>query len=221
MYVNLTILTLFSLYYYTTIADGPLDYAQLEFNLPPSSSTLQDVLQVMVTLGVVQIVDDEFSSFPEKRKYCMVYGQPRAHVVSSQQLVEDICDAQQEILDSQQRSVLLKQALSLSKTKLNSTNTREVLKQVLLKYPQIAQDPVYMAAFRNTHVDLAAVERERVKRSLAQKREKRVQESAASKNVSEGATKLTEQTSSPAEKKALALAAASLQQKNVADMNSS
>jgi hypothetical protein len=149
-------------------ADGPLDYAQLEFNLPPSSCTLQDVLQVMVALGVVQIVHDQDSFNKHKLKYCMAYGQPRAPVVSSQQLVEDICEAQQEISDLQQRCLLLK--------------------QVLLNYPQIAQDPVYMAAFRNTHVDLQAVERERPKRSLATQNKRKEESSQNDVPVAGGAS---------------------------------
>lgn len=125
----------------------------------------------MVTLGVVQVVEDESpNTHVAATKYCMVHGKPRANVVSSQQVVEDIADAQTEIRRSEKRCKMLKQALLTSQS--NTMNPREVLKQLLLKYPEVANDPVYMAAFRNTHVDVASVERERLKQ-LRSKLEKK------------------------------------------------
>jgi len=131
--------------------------------LPPSSF-LQNVLQVMVTLGVVQVVDDGLpTTHAAAVKYCMVNGKPRADIVSPQLVVEDIADAQSEIVQSEKRCDMLKQALLSLQSDNTSVNPREVLKRILLKYPEVANDPVYMAAFRNTHVDVAAVERERLK----------------------------------------------------------
>jgi len=139
--------------------------AQLEYNLPPTS-TLRDVLQVMETLGVIQVVDGG----PGTRvKYCMVYGKPRADVVSSQHLVEDIADAQEEITRSEKRCKILKEALLKFQADNASMHPREVLKQILLQYPEVLNDPVYMAAFRNVHVDVASVERERIKQQQKSK----------------------------------------------------
>ena len=152
--------------YLTTVSlrtDGPLSFAQLEYNLPPNAN-LKDVVQVMETLGVVQVVNDKDSNNVVARKYCMLYGKPRADVVSPHHLVEDICDAQVEVTRSQERCKLLKQALLQS----CNNNHREILKQILRNYPEVANDPVYMAAFRNTHIDVAAVERERLKQQRSQ-----------------------------------------------------
>jgi hypothetical protein len=133
----------------------------LEYNLPPIAS-LRDILDVMVVMGVVQVVDDDDDddNASENVRYCMLHGIPRADVVLPQTVVEDILDAQKEVLRSKERCNILKQALLSEK----SQNPREVLKQVLLEYPEIAQDPIYAAALRNVHVDVGAVDRERYKR---------------------------------------------------------
>jgi hypothetical protein len=127
----------------------------LEYNLPPIAS-LRDVLDVMVVMGVVQVVDDA----SENVRYCMFHGIPRADVVLPQTVVEDILDAQKEVTRSKERCNILKKVLLSEK----SINPRAVLKQVLLDYPEIAQDPIYAAALRNVHVDVGAVDRERFKR---------------------------------------------------------
>jgi hypothetical protein len=135
--------------------DGPLSFGQLEYNLPPIAS-LQDILDVMVVLGVVQVVDDA----SENVRYCMLHGIPRADVVLPQTVVEDILDAQKEVTTSKERCSILRQALLSEKSK----NPREVFKQLLLDYPEIAHDPIYAAALRNVHIDVGAVDRERFKR---------------------------------------------------------
>lgn len=142
----------------------------------------------MVILGIIQVMDDDNSTneFTSATRYCMVYGKPRADIVSPNQLVEDIADAQVEIQTSRERCDILKQVL-LEHQSSKSTNAREVLKQLLFKYPQIQNDPVYMAAFRNTHVDVAAVERDRLKheRSQSEKEmEKKDEESSEKMEVS-------------------------------------
>ena len=145
--------------YLFNVIDGPLSLAQLEYNLPPCN-VLQDVLQVMVTLGVVQVVDDSSKNVHHyATKYCIAYGKPRADVLMPQHVVQDILDAQEEIKKSQQQSDLLKQAL-LSPTS-NAVEARQLLKSILLENPDVVNDPVYMAAFRNLHVDVAGAERER------------------------------------------------------------
>jgi len=138
---------------------GPLSLAQLEYNLPPCN-VLQDVLQVMATLGVVQVVEDSSINVHQyATKYCIAYGKPRADILLPQNVVQDILDAQDEIKKSQQQSDLLKKAL-LSPT-CNAVEARQLLKSILLKNPLVGNDPVYMAAFRNLHVDVAGAERER------------------------------------------------------------
>lgn len=148
------VLTIFDI-----IKDGPLSLAQLEYNLPPCN-LLQDVLQVMATLGVVQVVDDSSINVHQyATKYCIAYGKPRADILLPQNVVQDILDAQEEIKKSQEQSDLLKKAL-LSPS-CNAVEARQLLKSILLKNPLVANDPVYMAAFRNLHVDVAGAERER------------------------------------------------------------
>lgn len=141
------------------VIDGPLTFGQLEYNLPPIA-TLRDILEVMVIMGVVQVVDDSSNNNNNNEyvRYCMLHGIPRADVVLPQTVVEDILEAQTEVTRSKERCHILKQVLSST-----STNPREVLKQILLEYPEIAQDPIYVAALRNVHVDMSAVDRERFK----------------------------------------------------------
>jgi predicted glutamine amidotransferase len=116
----------------------------------------------MVIMGVVQVVDDDNNNNNNNNheyvRYCMLHGIPRADVVLPQTVVEDILEAQAEVTRSKERCRILKQVLSS-----NSTNPREVFKQILLEYPEIAQDPIYVAALRNVHVDMSAVDRERFK----------------------------------------------------------
>lgn len=118
----------------------------------------------METLGVLQVVDDSNTTTPNNnstampKKYCMLYGKPRADVISPQDLVQEIVEAQHQVQASRERCILLQQALHQS-----PCHPKHVLKDILRKYPQVANDFCYMAAFRNTHVDVSAVERERFK----------------------------------------------------------
>lgn len=108
----------------------------------------------MVSIGIVQVVDDKSDTL----RYTMLHGIPRSDVVLPQTVVDDILDAQTEVTRCMERCQLLKNAL-LS----GSKNSRELLKRILLQYPEITNDPIYVAALRNVHVDVAAMERERLK----------------------------------------------------------
>ena len=142
--------------------DGPLTFGQLEYNLPPIA-TLRDILEVMVIMGVVQVVhDNNNNTTTESVRYCMLHGIPRADVILPQMVVEDILEAQTEVTRSRERCRILKEAL-LSKNSTKQQHPREVLKQILLDYPEIAHDPMYVAGLRNVHVDVSAVDRERFK----------------------------------------------------------
>jgi hypothetical protein len=151
----------------------------LEYNLPPIAS-LGDILDIMVVMGVVQVVDDNSESV----RYTMLNGVPRADVVLPQTVVEDILDAQTEVTRTKERCRILKQALLSS-----PANPREVLKQVLLDHPEIAQDPIYVAALRNVHVDVGAVDRERLKQQRMR------EDQGASKEATTASTKLTKSES--------------------------
>lgn len=123
------------------------------------------------------MVDDRASNLHHcATKYCMTYGKPRADVVTPSNLVSSVLQAQEEIRGSEERCDVLKRALQA--TTPNTVATRQALKSLLLKNAQLVNDPVYMAAFRNFHVDIAGVERERLK----QERESKATEKTSEKN---------------------------------------
>lgn len=122
-----------------------------------------------MTIGIVQVVDDRSDTV----RYAMLHGIPRSDVVLPQTVVDDILDAQTEVTRCMERCQLLKNAMLLS-----SKNSRELLKQILLRYPEITNDPIYVAALRNVHVDVAAVERERLKQQRMLEEEETMKEGA-------------------------------------------
>jgi hypothetical protein len=124
---------------------GPLTFRQLEFNLPAYSS-LSDILHLLVATGVVQVVK---GSVPPR--YVTLHGKVRADVVLPSEVLDEILDAQEEVKESLERAETLKKAL------LENDDPKKILERLLSKYPDIAKDPVYLAAFRNVNVDVASV----------------------------------------------------------------
>ena len=137
--------------------DGPLTRTQLEHNLPNSRTRpniLKDVLQLLVTLGVVQKV------LGETDKYCVLRGIPRTDVILPRDVLGEVESATTQWKSSLKRAQILKEALLKNK----DGNAKEVLSNILREFPEIMHDPVYVAALRNMQVDIAAVEKERIKR---------------------------------------------------------
>ncbi|GAX27258.1 hypothetical protein FisN_13Lh182 [Fistulifera solaris] len=135
------LLTLLQLY-------GALTAGQLEYNLPVnnSPSLIQDVLEVLVCIGLVQKVQEEDES--KTPRYCVNRGVPRADAVNLPVLQHEILAAHRQANRSFERTKLLQTALQD-----DNSNPKDVLQKLLHDYPEIQQDPVYMTALRQCHVD--------------------------------------------------------------------
>jgi hypothetical protein len=137
---------------------GPLTLAQLDHNLPPppprggggavgwNQHLLSDIVQLLVATGVVQAVQDS-----QPLQYCMCSGIPRADVVLPSRIMGELEMTRDQTEKSVQRVAILKQAL------LEGTPAKEVLKTMLRDHPDIVNDPVYLAALRNAHVDTSMI----------------------------------------------------------------
>jgi hypothetical protein len=137
---------------------GPLTLAQLDHNLPPppprggggavgwNQHLLSDIVQLLVATGVVQAVQDS-----QPLQYCMCSGIPRADVVLPSRIMGELEMTRDQTEKSVQRVAFLKQAL------LEGTPAKEVLKTMLRDHPDIVNDPVYLAALRNAHVDTSMI----------------------------------------------------------------
>lgn len=166
---------------------GPLTAGQLEYNLPPmigahlNKSSLHDILQVLVAIGLVETVEPESVSNANTNKpgaapvaptgtsatnnvtstpptrYCVCQGVPRADVVMPSTLMQDIEAAHKETERSWERRNRLAELLEQSTSSDSNPRQKENLKQLLQKfvseYPEILRDPVYVTALRNMHVD--------------------------------------------------------------------
>jgi len=150
-----------------TNANSSVNATRSSSSVPNStnSQTLQDILDVLVVTGVVQKRGDG-------QQYTMLSGKPRADVVTPSDIFYILQHAMAEEERTLDRIQTLKRYLALASTAGNSSNSntkiipssaREVFKSILWQYPEVAQDPVYMTGLRNLHVDVAALERERLK----------------------------------------------------------
>lgn len=160
-------------------SDGPLTLPQLEFNVPPlvgeqvQQHQFIDVIDLLVTLGVLQKLQlpsatppsnieknltDENANTPSAPEEAtrIVYGIQRGHlrrsVVTPANVMTEAIKAQAEWKASQRRQDIL--IAALSEKDGQQQHPREVLKTILLRYPEVAYDPVYIAALRNLHVDV-------------------------------------------------------------------
>jgi len=116
--------------------------------LNPQTS-LKDTLEILVVTGIVQI------SAENNNKYTMLSGMPRAHAIFPNQVLEQLQSSQQQ----EERTLMGDKVVA-----------REELKSILCKYPEVVQDPVYVSALRDLHVDVAAVERDRFKQNVSNKK---------------------------------------------------
>jgi hypothetical protein len=126
---------------------GPLSKAQLEYNLPPCRRSLQDILELLVALGVVRIVDTGVGTSE------LLYGTfstTRHDVILPQQVLPALESAHAEYRASLKRGQLLKEYLK--NTSPSSPAPHALLQNILIEFPDIRNDPVYVAAMRNLGV---------------------------------------------------------------------
>ena len=145
-----------------TPIDGPMTQPQLEFNLPPlqgerlNQHNFIDILELLVATGLLQKEDvsataSEGGAAVEPR-YCVLSGATRHHPTTPAKVLQEIQEVQDEWRTSLQRQAKLQQALLDP-----DVQPRDSLKALLLEFPEIAYDPVYVAALRNLNVDAGSV----------------------------------------------------------------
>jgi hypothetical protein len=123
---------------------GPLTAGQIEYNLPQVPSAIwgiPDILNILSSLEILHIAKDT-------NAYCWNGGIPRADVVLPTDVMSKIAAAIQEAEAAWQRGEILKEAV------MKKMDHKQVLKKLLHDYPEIANDPVYVAAFKSSHIDL-------------------------------------------------------------------
>jgi len=136
---------------------GPLTLGQMAYNLPPHDR-LGEIVQILVRLGMVQQVKGE------EVRYCIGKGVPRPYeltVLWPHAVQRDIAYAHRAANDSFERSKVLRAALQDP-----SKDVKVVLEGLLKKYPDISNDPVYVAALRNCHANLEGTRSRNGKRPL-------------------------------------------------------
>lgn len=135
---------------------------QIEFNLPPLQGErlypkqVVDIVELLVAMSIIQVEDLPTTTAPtgsSSRRYCVQGGQLRRSIVAPAQILQEIEQVQVEWKASQKRQDVLIQALK-SQDKIPP---RETLRRLLVDSPEIAFDPVYVAALRNLHVDVGTV----------------------------------------------------------------
>lgn len=132
---------------------GPLTAAQLEYNLPPVKGDrlevkhLHDILQVLITIGLVKEVQETTRPGAEPRySMCKV---PRSEPpIDPVRICEQIELAHREMEESKARCQYLEKALE------STASARSILRDLYKNYPGIVSDPVYFTALKNCHVDL-------------------------------------------------------------------
>jgi hypothetical protein len=146
----------------------PLPYKKLVVG-----NAVPDVVELLVALGVVQVEDtretittpnDVMTSNNEEHirqpsahepRYAIVGGQPRQFVVTPSNLRLEIAKAHDEIQASFRRQELLREALDPNTL---DKKAAKILEQIAIQYPQaVADDPVYVTALRNMHVDVISL----------------------------------------------------------------
>ena len=123
---------------------GPLSKAQLEYNLPPCRRSLQDILELLVATGVVQVIDTP----PKTEPLYSVFGTTRADIVLPHQVLTALESAHAEYQASLQRAQILRHHLKNP----HSNHPRTLLHTIQHEFPDIRNDPVYVAAMRNVGV---------------------------------------------------------------------
>jgi hypothetical protein len=140
--------------------------------LVPGNS-VPDIVELLGALGVVQQEDvrarEETStqsradtSIPQEQqkqqqppRYCIAGGRPRHFVVTPSNIISEINRTHDELEASLKRQKLLRQALNPS---TSDKRAAQLLERLAVEYPQaVADDPVYITALRNMHIDVVAV----------------------------------------------------------------
>jgi len=92
---------------------------------------------------------------PLQPRYAVSGGRPRQFIVTPTNVLSEIVKAQSEVEASHKRQELLRQALDSS---TSDKRAAQLLEQIAIQYPQaVADDPVYVTALRNMHVDVVSV----------------------------------------------------------------
>jgi hypothetical protein len=127
---------------------GPLTKSQLEFNLPPSRH-VADIVDLLVALGVVQVVNIPSNAISEPI-YCVFAGRTRQDAVLPHQALSQLETAHSQYQHSLERAHLLKEYLK------NPSTSPRVLFQSMLKAheSEMANDPVYVTALKHFGLDI-------------------------------------------------------------------
>lgn len=140
-----------------------------------AGNVVPDIVELLVALGIVQLEDlgggttthgdepkndaknEEKSKIQHIRqpRYAIAGGQPRQFVVTPSSVVSEISKAYHEIEASLKRQELLREALDPA---TSDKRAAQILARIAMQYPQaVADDPVYVTALRNMHVDVVSV----------------------------------------------------------------
>ena len=162
---------------------------QLEFNLPPlqgerlNQHNFIDILELLVATGLLQKEDVTSVDSPTEPRYCVLSGETRLHPTAPAKILQEIQEVQDEWRASLQRQEKLKEALLDP-----SISPRESLNNMLLEYPEIAYDPVYLAALRNLNVDAGTVVEQKPSGSRSRSSSKRKRKPSAGSQQKSSAT---------------------------------
>ena len=158
---------------------GPLTLGQLEYNLPPITNTTNgsqpqwSVKDILTILTSIQLVQERTSAttadpqqqpqIPQQTVYYWNDGIPRINhletasaVLQPPDIVPEIAAAVAEAEQAWERGNRL---LALMQPATNDSQQqqpshRDLLKQLLVEYPELVNDPVYLTAFRCCHIDV-------------------------------------------------------------------
>jgi hypothetical protein len=135
-----------------------------------AGNAVPDVVELLVALGVVQLEDTRGTTTEEditkneeiisqhstrQPRYAIAGGQPRQFVVTPSNVRTQIAKAHDEIQASVKRQELLREALGPT---TSDKKAAKILERIAMQYPQaIADDPVYVTALRNMHVDVVSL----------------------------------------------------------------
>ena len=198
---------------YLSSLDGPMTQPQLEFNLPPlqgerlNQHNFVDILELLVATGLVQ--KEDVDSPTTEPRYCVLSGATRPHPTTPAKILKEIQEVQDEWRASLQRQEKLKEAL------LDPTiQPRERLKNLLLEFPEVAYDPVYLAAMRNLNVDSGPVVEQKASGSRPRSNSRPKSSSKRKRKPSSGSQQKSPNTANTPSKGAAAATTASKGQSN-------
>ncbi|KAG7359174.1 hypothetical protein IV203_015763 [Nitzschia inconspicua] len=135
-----------------------------------AGNDVPDIVELLVALGVIQQEDIQTSissgegqksadgspqQGPREPRYAIAGGRPRQFVVTPSNVLAETAKAYDEIDASLKRQELLREALDPA---TSDKRAAQILEQIAMQYPQaVADDPVYLTALRNMHIDVVAV----------------------------------------------------------------